>query len=465
MKNRYQLVNYFDTSLSTSLVLTPSDSWTTTIPLVETPAIEDEKIFFLIIDPTSLTKRQIMKCYMDSWSIKIRNIDIQTWDTFDANTKVRLNDVASLFNTAYQEIDDFWKVIDDWGLDIIVYWGKIDNGWVVSILDTSVTLTNNDTNYVILDLDDNTLKAVVNLTWLNYYELATVSTSSWNIWTILDTRALPIESAWWKLDDTWTWTTDLWSADKIQTELDDKADQLSLDITDINVATNASDIDDLETDSHTHTNKTILDGVVAQPVEVITAGTNITVSRTWENVTVNANYWGTTIGWLRVLTTIAELKLETVTTDVIFVKDTVTYYVYSTSTSYTNDDEYYIDSASTWHFVATAGRFNIDLSVKENIVFDSELNDWNSGASKTVSFADWQMRTINIDEITTLTLWEHAYMYNAQLRIVNAWWFAVTISNTKSVSWDITDLSVAWEHILNIKWNKVKMYLAPLTFV
>gem|GEM_PF-3227596 len=46
------------------------------------------------------------------------------------------------------------------------------------------------------------------------------------------------------------------------------------------MATNASDIDDLETDSHTHTNKTILDGVVAQPVEVITAGTNITVSRT-----------------------------------------------------------------------------------------------------------------------------------------------------------------------------------------
>jgi len=48
---------------------------------------------------------------------------------------------------------------------------------------------------------------------------------------------------------------------------------------------------------HTHSNKTILDWIAAQPVETITAWTNITVTRTWNDVTIDsiASWWA---GWI-----------------------------------------------------------------------------------------------------------------------------------------------------------------------
>lgn len=73
-----------------------------------------------------------------------------------------------------------------------------------------------------------------------------------------------------------------------------KSGMVSSDIGDFDTeVSNNTDVAANTTARHTHTNKTILDQISNNPVETISAGTNVTVSRTGNTVTVNS----TASGW------------------------------------------------------------------------------------------------------------------------------------------------------------------------
>ena len=111
MKNRFQVTNFYTDVLTSNVSLVPSNSGTTSIPVVTPPNVTLGESFHIIFKPTSTTNRMVVKCFLAAGPvIKCNNRDIPYTKTYLQNDQVAIFDVAELFNESYHNIDDFGYV-------------------------------------------------------------------------------------------------------------------------------------------------------------------------------------------------------------------------------------------------------------------------------------------------------------------------------------------------------------------
>lgn len=171
--------------------LTPGVDWI--LPLVSVPSIEDGKLFFVVFRVNDPVNRLVMPVYMDWWSVKYKWYNVSALTDLYKYDEVALNDVASIFNTLFELTDDIGKVVQKTWLDILVYGGDVVIGnEQETIADTDITLTDNTTNFIVLDYADNTLKAVETLPDA-YYQFATIVTSGGAITSLVRKRAFNVQ--------------------------------------------------------------------------------------------------------------------------------------------------------------------------------------------------------------------------------------------------------------------------------
>lgn len=189
--NRFQVDNFFVTTISSDQTLTPGVDWI--LNLVNVPNIEDGKIFFVVFRVNNPATRIVIPVYMDWWSVKYKWYNLTEVIELFKYDEVAINDLAENFNTIFELTDDIWKVVKKWGLDILVYWWDLIKGNEQIILpDTDITLEDNKTLFIIFDYSDDTLKAVETLPWA-YYHFATIVTSWWEITSVSWRRAFNVQ--------------------------------------------------------------------------------------------------------------------------------------------------------------------------------------------------------------------------------------------------------------------------------
>lgn len=183
-RGRLKFVNFYSTLLSSPITLTKATSGTTTIPVASIPWVYNNSQFYLLFAPWTNDK-QVIKCFMDNWVVKVNNWDIITDKTYPANTMVNMNDVAEIVNNISNETDDFWKVESTGWLDIVIYWGRVDMDWTVyTVSNTTITLaTGIEHFYIYFDYTTNAF-AVANIsqypnTVIIGYIIAHISTIWW----------------------------------------------------------------------------------------------------------------------------------------------------------------------------------------------------------------------------------------------------------------------------------------------
>lgn len=155
MRNIYQVADFFTTLINSLVTFTPALAGTTTIPVAAQPSIADGKFFHIIIKPTDTINRMVLRCFMQGGVMKCNNSDIPISKTYDQDVQVAIFDIASLFNTCYQQIEDFGNVekLNSGGLYVNVFGGRINDpiGIDVSVNDVQLLLVDNTTNYVYYD--------------------------------------------------------------------------------------------------------------------------------------------------------------------------------------------------------------------------------------------------------------------------------------------------------------------------
>ena len=122
MKNRFNVKNRYTDVLSQNVSLVPSNTGTTIIPVTTPPNLTIGKYFHIILKPVSLTKRLVLRCWIDTGNVvKINNREIPTSSLYLQNDQIAIFDVAELFNESYHHIDDFGYVDKKYsGLDVVV---------------------------------------------------------------------------------------------------------------------------------------------------------------------------------------------------------------------------------------------------------------------------------------------------------------------------------------------------------
>lgn len=263
MLNRYAVDNFFVTTIALDHTLTPGVDGV--LPLVSVPTIEDGKLFYVVFRVNDPVNRLVMPVYMDWGFVKYKWYNVPTLTDLYKYDEVALNDVASIFNTLFELTDDVGKIIRKTGLDILVYGGDVVIGNdQYTIVDTDITLTDNTTNFIVLDYADQTLKAVEVLPDA-FYQFATIVTSWGIISSLLRKRAFNVQDFFsalffekdtnWEIiikDEAITWVQiDFWSFD---------ADSIFNGATHQFVSPQErQDIADNTTARHSHSNKSLLD--------------------------------------------------------------------------------------------------------------------------------------------------------------------------------------------------------------
>lgn len=189
---RYKFENFFVTTMADDHTLTPSVDWT--LPLVSVPTtIEEGKIFFVVINVNNISNRIVLPVYMDSWLVKYKWYNIKTVLELHKYDDVALNDVAEAFNTLFELTDDIGKVVQKTGLDIFVYgWDVVIGNSQYAIPDTEISLTDNSTNFIVLDYADQEIKSVTTLPEA-YYQFATIITLGGAITSLVRKRAFNVQ--------------------------------------------------------------------------------------------------------------------------------------------------------------------------------------------------------------------------------------------------------------------------------
>jgi hypothetical protein len=158
MRNRYTTSNFYTTTISSWVVLTPSGSWSTTIPVVWVPSIAEGKLFHVIFKPTDAINRMVVRAYISGWLMKVDNVDIPTAKTYLSQSQVAIFDVAEMFNAAFSQLDDFGYV-EYYGNSAKIRWGYVYYNWTQhNFSDIAMTALADWTWYAVLDYTDNTLK-------------------------------------------------------------------------------------------------------------------------------------------------------------------------------------------------------------------------------------------------------------------------------------------------------------------
>lgn len=199
MKKRFQVKNFYATTLSAPVVITP---WVDGQILVdEYPSISNWKEFFIIFNPLDESSRFVLRAYMDAWDVLYKWEYITEATSFEAQSAVQINDVAEMFNTIYDNVDDFGECTDIGWLSILVNWGLIKyNDTYVELSDQVLAMTDNATNYVVFDFTTGTTVKVTSLTWLNGILLYSVVTSGGDIISTTDKRSTVLG---YGIDDTY----------------------------------------------------------------------------------------------------------------------------------------------------------------------------------------------------------------------------------------------------------------------
>lgn len=206
MKSRFKLVNFFTTQISVGWTPWTSATWTITVSshTVSGYTLEEwDYLFWIIVNFTNTAQRELFRITSveHSWAWAILTFDRRFSPEGTAIdhaewTSVQINDIAETFNKLFLNVDDVGEVdySGSW-LDVTVYWGKYSINYVsYSLADQEITLTDNTTNYIIVDYSDNTIKSVTTLPTA-YYLIATLITSWWDITSLSDNRTtvLPVK--------------------------------------------------------------------------------------------------------------------------------------------------------------------------------------------------------------------------------------------------------------------------------
>lgn len=190
MKNRYNVTNFYTTTLSVPVTLTPASTGSTTIPASSLPTIADGKFFHIILKPTDATNRIVLRAYVSAWALKVDNRDITAARSFPQDTQVAIFDVAEMFNIIFKQIDDRGFVEQKYTNTLRVYgWDVVLYGVDVSCATTDIAALADGTREIVFDYADNTFKAITTaaLATLKWVWLAT-ATVALTIPTIVDRR-------------------------------------------------------------------------------------------------------------------------------------------------------------------------------------------------------------------------------------------------------------------------------------
>lgn len=180
---RFQADNFFVTTITNDQTLVP---WVDgVINALEVPNIEPWKLFYVIFRVDDINNRFTLPVYVENNQMKYKGYNVKSQFELKAYDTISLNDLAENFNYLFNNIDDIWTIVKKWGLDILVYGWKIVKWWInIDIADTTITLPDNSSRYIVFDYSDSTLKAVTSLDNLSHYCFAEVSTFGWEVTNI-----------------------------------------------------------------------------------------------------------------------------------------------------------------------------------------------------------------------------------------------------------------------------------------
>lgn len=199
MYGRIQADNFFNTTIS-SLINDTSSSGTFSIAskTVNGYTLEDGTyMFWMIVWLSNQDELEIFRITNVSWTTLTYDRRISPNGLYQHTIwQVCVMTVASDYcNWLSNNTNDFWYTENVTGtgneLKVKVYWGRVENpsDSDVVVADTTLTLTDNTTNYIYFDDTDNTFKSGVSEPE-TYKVLASVITLSGAITSITDLRAI-----------------------------------------------------------------------------------------------------------------------------------------------------------------------------------------------------------------------------------------------------------------------------------
>jgi hypothetical protein len=180
MKQRFKLQNFYKTTIQNIIqAWDPNDTTEKSFQVAEAPV---KAPLYVIIDYTDVSKKDIIYIHRLDWNTLYYYEYNRTNPSVEHNSWAicQVNDLAEYFNYIFDNIDDFWYIKKKHWLDIEVKWWLIKvNNNDVTVDDSTITLTDNTTNYVIFDYTDNSVKAVTSTNWLVWIILWIVNTNWW----------------------------------------------------------------------------------------------------------------------------------------------------------------------------------------------------------------------------------------------------------------------------------------------
>lgn len=162
----------FQDFFKTTTIDSIADSWDIDFEVWEAP---ENSSWWIIVNPESSSLRERMFYHNVSWSrIYVKWVNRYSPKSHLAWATVQINDSALIFNYLSENASTAFYIQKVSALDIIVW------GWVImlqniptEVVDTNITLSNNSTNYIYYDINDETIKKTTSL-----------STANWN-WIIV----------------------------------------------------------------------------------------------------------------------------------------------------------------------------------------------------------------------------------------------------------------------------------------
>lgn len=172
--------NFYSTALTSDITGTGDTSFTVTVAPTYTSG-------FLVISPNNASLREIVYFHSVVWntiSVRAEN-RWQWWTTARPHTSsepVAMKDIAEIFNMFSDSISQCFFVEKTGGLTVKVWWWTVFYNWnPVTVSDTSLTLADNQTNYVKYSYPTNT----ISVDTINSWNIkARIVTSSWAITSI-----------------------------------------------------------------------------------------------------------------------------------------------------------------------------------------------------------------------------------------------------------------------------------------
>lgn len=477
---RYQVDNFFVTTMADDQTLTPWVDWVLNVR--DLPNIESWKIFYVVFRVDNVDTRFSLPVYVDEDRLRYRWYDVKQVKTLDKNDTVSVNDLAGDFNFIFDNINDIWYIIKkDW-LNILVYGWNIIRGWVsVTIADANLTLTDNTTQYVVFDFSDSTIKSVTALDNLSHYCFAEIVTLWWEIASMIIKRPFcgweSFSNAFFERNGT-TW------AIQIKNNVIKKA---NIDLTTLTTddlaewnehkyfsSENSEILSDVNSKKHTHSNKTTLDTITPELLNSYQTKGNLkqnlanpnttTYPSTQAVATAIETEWVWNIkysefGWYTDLSStivISHPNTETTTSNNIRivcwnpVKEWMVYLLKVSASSSIG--------ITLWTWITNPQSVSLDVAAWESRIF-TLLATWaNSLEIQWIAIWDW---VINIYQWETLK-WTFTTNWAANVNIqIDEWWFTWNqiFSTVLAIDPEINWWTARVEHwlwkmpkFINIEW-------------